>query len=83
MQARARSGLVGTAGVLRLRHPFAMRMDAFAQDDKWHEICTDCPKRPRNLRVTRNCELDHFVPRYLGGADTLDDILPQCGFRRW
>ena len=25
------------------------------------------------------CELDHLVPLYMGGADTLDNIWPQCG----
>jgi len=25
------------------------------------------------------CELDHLIPLYLGGADTLDNIWPQCG----
>ena len=25
------------------------------------------------------CELDHLVPLELGGADTLDNIWPQCG----
>jgi hypothetical protein len=28
---------------------------------------------------TRTCELDHLVPLELGGADTLDNIWPQCG----
>lgn len=28
---------------------------------------------------TQVCELDHLVPLELGGADTLDNIWPQCG----
>jgi len=25
------------------------------------------------------CELDHLVPLELGGADSLDNVWPQCG----
>jgi hypothetical protein len=42
---------------------------------KWYQT-----KRPRNnVGLTQTCELDHLVPLYLGGADTLDNIWPQCG----
>ena len=37
---------------------------------------------PRNMNSQGHgqvCELDHFIPLYLGGADTLDNIWPQCG----
>jgi 5-methylcytosine-specific restriction endonuclease McrA len=35
---------------------------------------------PRNNRgPDQTCELDHLVPLELGGADTLDNIWPQCG----
>jgi hypothetical protein len=27
----------------------------------------------------QTCELDHLVPLALGGADTLDNIWPECG----
>lgn len=32
-----------------------------------------------NFGPTQTCELDHVVPLELGGADTLDNIFPQCG----
>ena len=32
-----------------------------------------------NTGANQVCELDHFVPLELGGADTLDNIWPQCG----
>jgi hypothetical protein len=32
-----------------------------------------------NTGKTQTCELDHLVPLELGGADTLDNIWPQCG----
>ena len=32
-----------------------------------------------NTGQTQTCELDHLVPLELGGADTLDNIWPQCG----
>jgi 5-methylcytosine-specific restriction endonuclease McrA len=31
------------------------------------------------VHLTQTCELDHLVPLYLGGADTLDNVWPQCG----
>ena len=37
-------------------------------------------KHPRsNTGATQTCELDHLVSIELGGADTLDNIWPQCG----
>jgi len=36
--------------------------------------------RPANNNGTNQiCELDHVVPLEIGGADTLDNIWPQCG----
>jgi hypothetical protein len=32
-----------------------------------------------NTGTTQTCELDHVVPLEIGGADTLDNIWPQCG----
>src|SRR5262245_39079502 len=32
-----------------------------------------------NTGATQTCELDHLVSLELGGADTLDNIWPQCG----
>ncbi len=37
------------------------------------------PKPPDNTGESQVCELDHLVPLYLGGADSLDNIWPQCG----
>jgi hypothetical protein len=34
---------------------------------------------PNNTGNNQTCELDHLVPLELGGADTLDNIWPQCG----
>jgi hypothetical protein len=34
---------------------------------------------PNNTGKNQTCELDHLVPLELGGADTLDNIWPQCG----
>jgi hypothetical protein len=36
-------------------------------------------KPANNTGQSQVCELDHVVPLYLGGADTLDNIWPQCG----
>jgi hypothetical protein len=32
-----------------------------------------------NSGTTETCELDHLVPLVMGGADSLDNIWPQCG----
>ena len=40
-------------------------------------------KRPaNNSGATQTCELDHLISLELGGADTLDNIWPQCGPKR-
>jgi hypothetical protein len=37
-------------------------------------------KKPdNNSGPTETCELDHLVPLVMGGADSLDNIWPQCG----
>jgi hypothetical protein len=36
-------------------------------------------KPAQNTGQSQVCELDHLIPLYLGGADTLDNIWPQCG----
>jgi hypothetical protein len=41
----------------------------------WYKI--DHPDN--NTGQTQTCELDHLVPLELGGADTLNNIWPQCG----
>jgi hypothetical protein len=37
------------------------------------------PHPPNNSGRTQTCELDHLISLELGGADTLDNIWPQCG----
>jgi hypothetical protein len=37
------------------------------------------PHPAHNTGVMQTCELDHLVSLELGGADTLDNIWPQCG----
>ena len=37
------------------------------------------PHPSDNTGPNQTCELDHLVPLELGGADTLDNIWPQCG----
>jgi len=41
----------------------------------WYKI----PHPTGNTGEGQTCELDHLIPLYLGGADTLDNIWPQCG----
>lgn len=42
---------------------------------QWYNI-----KHPaNNTGATQTCELDHLISLELGGADTLDNIWPQCG----
>jgi hypothetical protein len=46
-----------------------------AQTYDWYGI-----EHPSNNHgANQVCELDHLVPLELGGADTLDNIWPQCG----
>ncbi|MEA2917697.1 MAG: hypothetical protein QOJ15_9778, partial [Bradyrhizobium sp.] len=41
----------------------------------WYKI-----KKPaNNSGKTQTCELDHIISLELGGADTVDNIWPQCG----
>jgi hypothetical protein len=41
----------------------------------WYAI-----KQPaHNVGKTQTCELDHLISIELGGADTVDNIWPQCG----
>jgi hypothetical protein len=37
------------------------------------------PHPSNNTDQNQTCELDHLVPLELGGADSLDNIWPQCG----
>jgi hypothetical protein len=42
---------------------------------KWYGI----PKPKNNSGKTQTCELDHIISLQLGGADTLENLWPQCG----
>lgn len=46
-----------------------------AQTYRWYAI----PHPANNNAGSQSCELDHLVSLELGGADTLDNIWPQCG----
>ena len=41
----------------------------------WYHI----PHPKNNTGATQTCELDHLISLELGGADTLENIWPQCG----
>jgi hypothetical protein len=57
-----------------------LRDDVTSEEQKaatydWYGI-----SHPRNNDgQSQTCELDHLVPLEIGGADTLDNIWPQCG----
>jgi hypothetical protein len=42
---------------------------------EWYNL----PHPSQNSGETQTCELDHLISLELGGADTLDNIWPQCG----
>jgi|ERR1700685_1877553 len=42
---------------------------------KWYHL----QKPPHNSGQAQVCELDHLISLEIGGADTLDNIWPQCG----
>jgi len=42
---------------------------------RWYGIA----KPSNNTGASQSCELDHLISLELGGADTLDNIWPQCG----
>jgi len=46
-----------------------------AKTYRWYGIA----KPANNTGHNQGCELDHFISLELGGADTLDNIWPQCG----
>lgn len=46
-----------------------------AETYRWYSI----PHPANNTGGSQSCELDHLVSLELGGADTLDNIWPQCG----
>jgi hypothetical protein len=57
-----------------------VRNDATTEKEKESTYKSYKIKKPaHNIHDTQVCELDHLVPLYLGGADTLDNIWPQCG----
>lgn len=57
-----------------------VRNQATSEEEKgvtyhWYRIT----KPAHNIGAAQTCELDHFISLELGGADTLDNIWPQCG----
>lgn len=57
-----------------------VRSDATTEEEKattynWYGIAHPA----HNSGATQTCELDHLISLELGGADTLDNIWPQCG----
>ena len=57
-----------------------MRNDASSEEQKaetyeWYSV----PHPADNSGQHQTCELDHLISLELGGADTLDNIWPQCG----
>jgi hypothetical protein len=57
-----------------------VRDKASSADKKKETYIWYAVKKPKNNSGTQQvCELDHLVSLELGGADTLDNIWPQCG----
>lgn len=57
-----------------------LRNDITTESDRmmvyeWYGI----PRPGNNTGSAQTCELDHLIPLDLGGADSLDNIWPQCG----
>ena len=57
-----------------------VRDDATSEDEKKQTYAAYNMTEPaKNSGESQTCELDHFISLELGGADTLDNIWPQCG----
>ena len=57
-----------------------VRNNATTEDQKAETYSWYGSQKPaNNTGATQYCELDHLVPLVIGGADTLDNIWPQCG----
>lgn len=57
-----------------------LRKDVTSQAEKETTYAAYAIARPANNEGQNHiCELDHLVPLQLGGADTLDNVWPQCG----
>ncbi len=57
-----------------------VRDQATSEEEKKKTYATYGVQDPReNSGKDETCELDHFISLELGGADTLDNIWPQCG----
>jgi hypothetical protein len=73
-----------TISINTLRDPFfrtrCLRNQASTHKEKFIAYTRYAQSHPEhNFGPTQTCELDHLVPLELGGADTLDNIYPQCG----
>jgi hypothetical protein len=57
-----------------------VRNDATSEEQKHATYVAYGIRKPEhNEGETQTCELDHLISLELGGADTLDNIWPQCG----
>jgi len=54
--------------------------DAMKQQviDAYHFDVSNCPKSNLKGKLVRRVEIDHLVPRSLGGADDVDNLWPEC-----
>lgn len=71
-----------TLNVLQNRHfrTSCMRNHVTSEHEKAETYYWYAISHPRhNTGKSQVCELDHLVPLELGGADTLNNIWPQCG----
>jgi hypothetical protein len=74
-----------TLSLATLRNPgftttHCLRDNATSASQKEHTYGWYATLHPaNNSGQTQTCELDHLISLELGGADTLDNIWPQCG----
>ena len=54
--------------------------DAMKQQviDAYHFDVSNCPKSHLKGKLVRRVEIDHLIPRSLGGADDVDNLWPEC-----
>jgi hypothetical protein len=46
--------------------------------DEYNFDVKNCPRSNLNHALVRRVEIDHLIPRSLGGADHVDNLWPQC-----
>src|SRR4051812_10475132 len=54
--------------------------DAMKQQviDAYHFDVSNCPKSHLNGQLVSRVEIDHLIPRSLGGADDVKNLWPEC-----